>query len=120
MCFSATSKVEVQSSEDVFDLLVANEERIEIENQFRNTNIFFQLNLEDGFVQQSIEVAPEESEDFRVPRNQDVEISLYGSSDVPNSLIDIINQAGQFNEINAQYFEDDLSKIVPSHIYQEL
>lgn len=118
MCFPATSRVEVRSSEDVFDLLIADVERIEIENQIRNTNRFFQLNLEDGFVEQPIDVAPEESEDFRLPWNP--EIIPYGISNTPNSLNEIINQANQFNEINPQYFEDDSSVIIPFHINQVL
>jgi hypothetical protein len=48
MYFSGTLKVEVRSSEDVFDLLVADEDRIDIENQFRNMNRLFQLYLEDN------------------------------------------------------------------------
>ena len=63
MCFPETPRVEVRSSEDVFDLLVADEDRIEIENQFRNMNRLFQLYLEDNIIQQSIEIVPEEFED---------------------------------------------------------
>lgn len=63
MCFPATPRIEVRSSEDVFDLLVADEDRIEIENQFRNMNRLFQLHLEDNFIQQPIDVAPQGFED---------------------------------------------------------
>jgi len=51
MYFPQTPRVELQSSEDVFDLLVVEEEQTEIKNQFCITNKFFQLSFQNRFFQ---------------------------------------------------------------------
>ena len=36
------------------------------------------------------------------------------------SYISLLNRVGQFDEINAQFFENNSYDIVPSHMHQEL
>jgi len=123
MCFSERPRIELNSSEDVFELLVVEEEeeRIEIQAQLRFLNIFFQHNIQDGFLQgpiQPVESAIEEPEDEELPLN--FKILPSGLWNAPTSYVNMLNQAGQFDEINSQYFVDDSLVTEPSYRQQEL
>jgi len=125
MCFPKTPKVELQSSEDVFDLLLTDAERIEIENPIHKTIFFLNLDLVERFFQleiQPIDIASAEFEDLGLPLHPDHGTIPYGVTDAPISYISMLNQPVQFNEINPQYFEDedDPYLTIPYTIYQEL
>jgi len=130
MCLAPTPPQEC-SSENAFDTLVREEERVENENQHQIQEGFFQQHhihdgffqqhdIQDGFLQFAEELA---SEDVELPSNPHFEMISYGINNAPESFvsyIDLLNRPGQFDERNPQFFENDSDDIVPSHLHQEL
>jgi len=110
----------------VFKLL---EEQTETETEFRFPNIrFFQLPLQDGFLQFPIQPVDSTSQEFEEDEQPtEFEIIPYGISNAPADLINSITHLaqldapGQFDEMNPQFFADDEESIAePSFLYQEL
>jgi len=111
------------SGADVFDLFVNDDERAEVENQFQIINRFFNLaidivqqappkehevevqqtRLQGGFFQIPVEPTSQELGDPYELEQQQFEFTYdaYGISHAPMNLM---NEPGQFDELNSQYF----------------
>jgi hypothetical protein len=99
------------SSENAFDTLVGEEERVQNENQHH---------IQEGFFQLIEELA---GEDVGLPSNLNFEMISYGVDNALESFIsyiNLLNRASQFDEINPQFFKNNAYDNVSSHLHQEL